>query len=85
MMKTYTFDQLREAMFAWRGLEEAEACGECGGSGIQTYASTATWTGGIGGQSLTLGVCDHCWGSGNRHRPWPSHRLLAAVRIKPDA
>ena len=51
-------------------------CKECAGLGVKTYGSTATWRGGIGGQSLTSGVCDKCWGSGDEHRKWPSHRLL---------
>lgn len=60
----------------WRGIEPDAACQECGGAGIKAYGSTATWRGGIGGQAITNDVCDKCWGSGDRYRPWPSHRLL---------
>ncbi len=57
-----------------RGVETP--CDECGGLGVKTYDSTATWRGGVGGQALTNDVCDKCWGSGDKHRPWPSHRSL---------
>lgn len=63
-------------LLAWRGVDPAEVCEECGGSGIKAYGSTATWRGGVGGQRLTADVCDQCWGSGNRFKPWPSHRRL---------
>lgn len=66
----------------WRAIEDSgDACEECGGAGVYAYGSTATWHGGIGGQAMTTDVCDKCWGSGNRHKPWPSHRRLA----HPDA
>jgi len=52
-------------------------CSGCGGSGYKFYSSTATWRGGAGGQAFTNDVCDKCWGSGDRDRPWPSHRLPA--------
>ena len=26
---------------------------------------------------MTLSVCDKCWGSGNKHRPWPSWKQQA--------
>ncbi len=63
-----------------RMIEPEDQCPACGGSGYVVYGSTATWRGGVGGQALTEGVCDKCWGSGNRHRPWPSHRLLERTR-----
>lgn len=52
----------------------AMACTKCGGAGTRVYGSSATWRGGIGGQSLTTDVCDHCWGSGDEHRHWQSWR-----------
>lgn len=72
----------REELFAefleMRGIERREdACPECVGVGVKSYSSTATWRGGIGGQAFTMDVCDKCWGSGNRHQPWPSHRMLS--------
>jgi len=51
-----------------------DACAECGGWGCREYSSTALWRGGFGGQAITLGACDRCWGSGDKHRPWLSHR-----------
>lgn len=51
-------------------------CERCGGAGVRTYSSTAVWRGGIGGQALTQGVCDLCWGSGDVHRPWTNLREL---------
>jgi len=55
-------------------IDPEDFCEACGGSGYQTYGSTATWRGGVGGQSMTTDVCCECWGSGDKHRPWPSHR-----------
>ena len=57
----------------WRGIYEEnghEACKSCSGSGGKLYGSTATWKRGIGGQAMTHGVCDICWGSGRSDRPW---------------
>lgn len=48
-----------------RGVETP--CSQCSGLGVRAYGSTATWRGGIGGQAITRGVCDHCWGSGDEH------------------
>ena len=69
-----TIEELLAWALDWRGIETP--CPECGGSGVKTYGSTATWHGGVGGQAMTMGVCDKCWGSGDKHHPWPSHRLL---------
>jgi hypothetical protein len=62
----------------WRGIDYRDACGMCGGSGTQIYGDTSTWRRDIGGQSLTNDVCDECWGSGDRARPWPDRRALVA-------
>lgn len=58
----------------------APACTGCGGLGVKTYSSTATWRGGIGGQAMTEDVCNVCWGSGNANAPWPSHRTYFAMK-----
>lgn len=71
---------LRGRMLAWRGLSYSTPCGDCGGSGIQTYGSTATWHGGIGGAAMTDDVCDKCWGSGDANKSWPSHREFYAMK-----
>lgn len=47
-------------------------CKKCGGSGKIAYSDITTWRGDIGGQSLTVDVCNACWGSGDRSAPWPS-------------
>lgn len=44
------------------------ACNTCGGRGSRAYGSTATWRGGVGGQSITSGICDKCWGTGRNDR-----------------
>lgn len=73
-MKTFTYEELRQTALDWRGLNEEFVCEECSGSGVKVYGNTSTYHGGIGGSSITMGVCDHCWGSGDKHRPWPSHK-----------
>ena len=63
---------------AWRGIDPAEVCPKCSGAGSKAYANTTTWRGGIGGQTITGGICDHCWGSGNAVHPWTNLRRLEA-------
>lgn len=65
---------IHQTMLDIRGIDTP--CKECGGWGVKTYGSTATWRGGIGGSALTDDVCDNCWGSGDENKKWPSHRLL---------
>lgn len=65
-----------DAALSWRGLDRETCCRTCGGTGSRAYPSTALWRGGIGGQSFTTGVCDACWGSGDRCQPWTDLRLL---------
>jgi hypothetical protein len=65
-----------------RDIEDGDACAPCSGSGYVTYATTATWRGGIGGARPTRAVCNHCWGSGSRSQRWPSWRTTeAAMRL----
>ena len=40
------------------------ACPGCGGMGEKAHGDTSIWAGGIGGQAITTGVCDKCWGTG---------------------
>lgn len=70
-------ESLTERFLMWRGIDgdRDQPCPACAGSGKRSYASTATWRGGIGGQAITVDVCDRCWGSGVKDKPWPSHRL----------
>lgn len=53
-------------------------CDKCGGMGTRTYPSTAQWRGGIGGQALTEGMCDVCWGSGSKEWTGPDQRKIEA-------
>lgn len=63
------------AVLAMRGdrLNGRPACTRCGGRGVVMYATTATWRGGIGGNTMTQDVCTLCWGSGT-DQPWRSWR-----------
>jgi hypothetical protein len=65
-VQLYTFEHMLE----WRGIRPGDECQTCHGSGSRVYGSTATWKGGIGGAAMTNDVCDKCWGSGDRTRPW---------------
>ena len=49
-----------------RSRDVDEACAKCHGLGVHYYSSTATWGGGMGGQSFTMDVCDACWGTGDQ-------------------
>lgn len=51
-------------------------CTRCNGLGVRVYGSTATWHGGIGGAAMTSGICDGCWGSGDKNRPWLNLKTL---------
>jgi hypothetical protein len=72
--------QIEDGYHSWRGLSHGVACPNCNGAGRTCYGSTATWRGGMGGQAVTWGVCDKCWGSGDKFRPWPSHRVFEAMQ-----
>ena len=76
--KSLTSAQRRAAfddILSCRGIHYPEmACQECQGLGVTVYGDTSTWRGGVGGQAFTSDVCDKCWGSGQKDRPWPSHR-----------
>lgn len=43
----------------------SDPCDACGGIGRRTYPCTSVWRGGAGGQTLTSGICDKCWGTGD--------------------
>jgi hypothetical protein len=59
-------EQRLECFKSWRNIETL--CTVCSGAGVRAYSSTTGWHGGIGGQMMISGVCDHCWGSGDEHR-----------------
>lgn len=75
-------EDLFDRLLLWRGIDLDDACLVCNGAGWRAYGDTATWRGGIGGQMITGGVCDACWGSGSKSRPWPSWRARAAEATK---
>jgi len=52
------------------------ACTECGGLGKRAYSDTATVPGGVGGQAITEGMCDECWGTGRTDVTGPNLRRL---------
>lgn len=54
------------------------ACDACRGLGDRIYPTTATWHGGAGGATPTLGVCDRCWRSGRQDQRGPDLRAVAA-------
>lgn len=79
-------DEEYERFLSWRGIDRFSGdvpCKPCGASGIRVYPSTATWRGGVGGQALTNGICDKCWGSGNSEKPWLN--LRSAQLAKKEA
>lgn len=74
MSTRMTVEEAHQYMLEWRAIETP--CDDCNGWGVKAYGDTATWRGGVGGQTITSDVCNKCWGSGDKHRRWPSHRLL---------
>ena len=71
-------DDLYKRMLEWRHIEPSidTVCSRCNGSGVRVYGNTATWTRGIGGQTMTSDICDKCWGSGKEDKPWINLRIL---------
>lgn len=59
------------------------ACPKCSGEGRRVYGSTATWQGGIGGQAMTEGICDKCWGTGRTDRIGVDLRKLKNIAKEP--
>jgi len=69
-------ERLNPAALDWRGINTP--CGDCGGRGSKAYPNSAGWAGGIGGQAMTSGVCDKCWGSGDAEKTWANLRHVSA-------
>lgn len=70
---------LPEYLLNWRNVALGDECYRCGGSGVRSYPNTTMWRGGYGGQAITSGVCDGCWGSGGgESRGWYNLRELEA-------
>ena len=68
---------IRDYICSFRGVHHP--CTKCYGMGTLLYGSTATWKGGIAGAACTMGVCDHCWGSGDEYRHWVDLRKALKV------
>lgn len=60
-----------------RGIEPENACAACDATGYKYYPTTATWHGGAGGMAITRGICDKCWGSGDKTYTWCNLRDIA--------
>jgi hypothetical protein len=72
-----TPEQRTEMLLSWRNV--TDPCETCGGSGVRTYSSTATWRYNcLGGAMCTTAVCDRCWGTGDLHRKGADLRDLHA-------
>ena len=70
-MKPVDRESFAQLALEWRYVDAP--CKKCGGCGKAVYSDTTTWRHGvIGGQALTVDVCDACWGSGDHAAPWPS-------------
>jgi len=65
-----------QRMLQLRNINVDSVCVICHGYGTRVYSNTSTWRGGIGGQAMTTGICDQCWGSGDREHPWTDLRTL---------
>lgn len=64
----------------WRGIEFDNVCTECTGSGYTVYGNTTTYHRGAGGQAITTSVCNICWGSGDKSRPWTSWLKIEGIQ-----
>lgn len=65
-------DSLRALLYHMEGI----ACTKCAGVGSRAYGDTSTWMGGVGGQQITSGICDKCWGTGRSDRTGPNLRRI---------
>jgi len=66
-----------EKIMEVREIEKVEnLCPSCSGRGRRAYGSTSIWMGGIGGQQITSGICDECWGSGDTTRKFADLRKI---------
>lgn len=80
MSEKYTKEE-----FAKRFLGVHNPCDVCQGLGKRWYGNTSTWRKSIGGASMTIGVCDSCWGSGDKNRKGEDLRELTKQRYKWEA
>lgn len=73
-------DEAHALMLDRRDIYPEDACGTCGGYGVRTYSSGATWRGGMGTTSSAKDVCNFCWGSGSKSSPWLNLKTFEADR-----
>ncbi len=77
-----TTDPFRQGQYSLMDMMGVEyPCDKCSGKGVRAYGSTATWGGGIGGQAITNGVCDVCWGTGDYYRHGMDLRVLRSKNL----
>ncbi len=81
-LKTLKDQEFLERMCRFRNINPSHICPVCEGSGIRTYGNTTTYMSGIGGQAMTIGVCDECWGSGDLSKPGTDLRKLQTTTNK---
>ena len=74
------YDRAWEDLLAQRGVDPEAVCEACAGVGVRVYSNTSTWRKGVGGQAITSGICDVCWGSGDPEKPWLNLRELEAQK-----
>ena len=76
----------RDLAWSIMGIDPEESCRRCGGLGRRVYGASSTWRGGPGGQTMTPGVCDLCWGTGHAKREGTDLRRveneIAALRAE---
>lgn len=65
-MKGFVEEDFLKVLCERRGIENI--CKGCNGSGTKLYANTSTWQHGIGGQAMTVDVCEDCWGTGDENK-----------------
>lgn len=76
-MSSADYDEAWRDLLRQRGIRnEDDACEQCAGLGTKMYGNTSGWRRGIGGQAMSVDVCDKCWGSGMDDRPWLNLREL---------
>lgn len=77
----YCIDAAERLLAVARSLKGV-ACKTCGGIGHRAYGNTATWSGGFGGQAITEGVCDSCWGTGRTDQTGANLRKIRGEHMR---
>lgn len=67
--------RLRSVAYMLAGI----GCAQCYGTGERVYPNTTGWRGGAGGQAITDGVCDSCWGTGRTDRKGADLRRISSM------